>query len=273
MKPAYRVLVCSLLAGCLDMAGEPIEPEVRIVTNSINFADLVANQVAITDLAAGELDLDSAPGQALIATPNGRNLTAFLVACALPRGQTASGRTGGIRYTFDGELGLANGWKTGAPSFSERRWVSGCMFARVNNYGQAMKISIHGPHAGLFVNNADRSTFDLEEGSFYGDIFTGSAPLVGWSCRGIAQQAGDPGTGSAIDSRDCAEREGGQANICGWGWAGECNVSTSTSARACDVNVSNNAGYYTRCHDATGTLVWDEVITVYDNSGAPLPPN
>jgi len=273
MRAAAFVLGSFLLVGCLDLASESPEPEARVVANSINFGDLEANQVALTDLAGGDLDLDSAPGQALIGSQSGRNLVAFLVACALPRGQTASGRSGGVRYTFDGELGLANGWKTGAPSFSERRWVSGCMLARVNNYGQAMKISIHGPHAGLFVNNSDRATFTLEEGSFYGDIFTGSAPLVGWSCRGVAQQAGDPGTGSAIDSRDCAEKEGGQQNICGWGWAGECNVSTSSTARACDVNVSNNAGYYTRCHDGTGALVWDEVITVYDNSGAPLPPN
>jgi len=83
----FAVLGSFLLVGCLDLASESPEPEARVVANSINFADLVANQVALTDLAAGDLDLDSAPGQALIGTDHGRNVAAFLVACALPKGQ------------------------------------------------------------------------------------------------------------------------------------------------------------------------------------------
>jgi hypothetical protein len=270
MKAAHLAFLVFSSVGCISLAPEPEEFDVRIVLNSISLADLQATQTAYSDLALGELDLDSPAGQALIATDSGRDVAAFLVACALPKGQRATGRVDGTRYVFDGELGLANGWKNGAPSFSEKRWVSGCMLARINFYGLGMKISIHGPHSGLFVNNADRSTYGLEEGAFYGDIFTGSAPIVGWSCRGVSQQGGDPNTGSALDARDCAEREGGTTNVCGWGFSGECNISTSSSGRACDVKVSNGSGYYERCHDAPGALTWDEVITVYVNDGPPV---
>src|SRR5438105_3499268 len=176
MHAIRDAVVLTLLVGCTDSRFD--EPE-RILNNSISFSDVVANKSALTALSAGKLDLNSAAGTTLLSTPEGRHVVSFVVGCALPKGQTRTGKDDvGVTYAFDGELGLSPQWISHAPSASDRRWVSACMLARVNNFGTAMKISLHGPTNGLYVNAHDSGTFTLEEGAFYGDIFTGADPII-----------------------------------------------------------------------------------------------
>lgn len=254
-----KALVLVSLVACVD-ADEPAPTDsvARITANAIEFGDIVENQELLGQLAQGRLSLDRPAAEAILAHPGGRQVMRFLVGCALAEGI----QLGCHGEAFHGQLGLAPHWIRHAPTASELRWVSACMLARVNNYGRAMKISVHGPHAGLYVNRKDRETYTLEEGAFYGNIFTGSAPIIGWSCRGTAQDAGDPGADTAMDSRDCAEAEGATSNVCGWGFSGECGA-------ACD-GVHEGPGYYTSCHDADRTNTWTEVITTYVNDGAPI---
>jgi hypothetical protein len=152
------------------------------------------------------------------------------------------------------------------------------------------------------VTGAEVSKYTKEEGVFYGNIFTGASPVVGWSCRGEAQFGGEP-DGSALSLRDCAEPAGdrgsGGANQCGWGFSGECFPFESGLAQACEQRIGCGGGtydpdedgdiddvpehgghafnrYYKRCHGGGGTNpllnpLWKEVITVYVENGPPTP--
>jgi len=169
-----------------------------------------------------------------------------------------------------------------------------------------MKISLRGPHHALHVTNAEVGRFTLEEGVYYGDIFTGTAPVVGWSCQGQQQAQGEPGEGTALSFRDCAEPGGlvseggdvfgGGTNQCGWGFAGDCFLYDFNLPFVCEDKVTTGGGitdpgqdgdasddpphgqnapnsYYKACH-AGGDIPlleakWDEVITVLVENGPP----
>lgn len=84
-----------------------------------------------TVLAGRSLGSGSLPQLQLLASPNGRDLMARVVSCALPRGASITTITrNGMPYSFTGDLGLAPGWADHAPSSTEQRRVSECVRAR-----------------------------------------------------------------------------------------------------------------------------------------------
>ena len=304
MRASQAFLLGLGFAGCADsVADREVE---RVTYNTISFADVTANHAAITELASKKFSLANSAGASIVSTPGGRQVLEYLVGCAFRSNQTFSISSGGETYSFTGDVGLAKSWKANKLSAKEKRWVSACMLARINNQGQLMKISMRGPHHALHVTQAETARFTQEEGVFYGDIFTGSAPIVGWSCRGAAQAAGEGGEGSALGYRDCAESgdfrdPDGQTvdaglNQCGWGYAEDCFVHAFDLPFACERKVTTGGGvpdfevdgdvsdqpahgsnapnsYYKKCH-AGGVIPlleakWDEVITVFVENGPP----
>src|SRR5205085_1605490 len=132
----------------------------------------------------------------------------YLVGCALPKGQSFNVTTGGNAFVFSGDIGLAKSWTSVKLTERQKRWISACMLARVNNQGRLMKISVRGPHHALHVSSTETARFTQEEGVYYGDIFKGTAPLVGWSCRGQALATGVVNEGDALSYRNCAKPGG-----------------------------------------------------------------
>jgi len=54
---------------------------------------------------------------------------------------------------------------------------------------------MHGHHPALAVTPAEAATFPVEEGAFYGDVFTPEGePIIAYACRGHAQAAGEAGS-------------------------------------------------------------------------------
>ncbi len=304
MRSTTFALTVFVVAGC----AEPVTQSEtnRVTYNTISFADVTANHAAMTELASKRFSLNNPAAASMLNTSGSRQVLEYLIGCALPSGQAFTVNAGSQTFVFQGDVGLAKSWKQNKLSAKEKRWISACMLARINNQGQLMKISLRGPHHALHVTQAETSRFNQEEGVFYGDIFTGTAPVVGWSCRGAAQAAGEGQEGSALSYRDCAEpggtRTGGDEvpddgnNQCGWGYAEDCFIHQLDVPFACENKVTTGGGvpdgdadgdasdepahgsnapnsYYKKCH-AGGVIPlleprWDEVITVYVENGPP----
>lgn len=142
--------------------------------------------------------------------------------------------------------------------------VSACLLARVNAYGRTVTISMRGSRPALATTASEAAGFSLEEGAFYGDVFTADdGPIVANACRGRDQAAGE--TGDLVD-RDCTEPgDVPGRTVCGFTDAGDCADFTG-QPWAC---AADPDGAYTRCHDHSGLGAWPgatafgEVITVY----------
>ena len=89
-------------------------------------------------LASRSLGSGSLPQIQLLATPDGRDLMARVVSCALPRGTTLTAiNRNGTPYAVVGALGLAPGWADHAPSSIERRRVDDCLRGRTDGSAAA----------------------------------------------------------------------------------------------------------------------------------------
>ena len=305
MRVTTSLLIISFATSCALGEQGDRDPANKISINTISFADVTANHAAMTELASKKFSLSNPAAASMLNSSGSRQVLDYLIGCALPSGQSFTVNAAGQTFVFNGDVGLAKSWKSNKLSAKEKRWISACMLARINNQGQLMKISLRGPHHALHVTQTETSRFNQEEGVFYGDIFTGTAPIVGWSCRGAAQAAGEGQEGSALSYRDCAEpggtRTGGDevpdgSNQCGWGYAEDCFIHQFALPFACESKVTTGGGvpdleadgdvtdepshgsnapnsYYKKCH-AGGVIPllqpkWDEVITVYVENGPP----
>ncbi|HYO74430.1 MAG TPA: hypothetical protein VEU33_50980 [Archangium sp.] len=63
-------------------------------------------------------------------------LMKYIVACAVPAGQSWTYTHGGTEYTWQGWLGLAPDWAGGSPAtLAEQQIISACLAAQGNKYG------------------------------------------------------------------------------------------------------------------------------------------
>jgi hypothetical protein len=271
--------VMTLAIGCVD---EPEDVVVeRIVFNAIPLSEIADSSAQLTQMTATKISLANPGAQQLLVTAAGREVLAYLIDCAMPKHVTLYGSSGGTTYGFVGNVGLAPSWKNGYITPAEKRYVSACMFAKVNAYRTSMKISLRGPQGALHVTQSEANQYTLEEGVFYGDIFTGSNPVVGWGCRGHAKATNHDEFNSGLDARDCSQQgDGANRNSCGFGFSGDCfdfglGAAVACDARSADVPIADGASsngvasYYGSCHNADRTQTWNEVITVYVRPGPP----
>jgi hypothetical protein len=100
------------------------------------------------------------------ADPNVIAFVQYLYSCAMPKGAHMeltfehTGEDGGLTndpVSFDGAIGLAPEWGLRNDSKCDdncQKWVSACILARVNAYGQHVDISLRAPR-GIFAGAAD----------------------------------------------------------------------------------------------------------------------
>lgn len=124
-----------------------------------------------------------------IETAEGRETLKYLIDCALPNGIKISAEHNSENFVFHGGAGLAPAWLDRPLNTSEQRWVSACMLARVNYYGETVKISMRGKDINndklpdiLLTTEDEVETFPLFEGGFYGNLFL-DAPAA-YACTG-----------------------------------------------------------------------------------------
>lgn len=181
----------------------------------------------------------------MLATDSGRQLFSLLVACALPAEDSVV--AGDLE--FFGEIGLARQWLNRELNPPMRRWVSACVFARISGRDLATVISMRGHRRVLHASPDERDWFALEEGAFFGDMFTPVDQPIDWNaCAGVDQVA-TPGAGGLTD-RVCATQDPAHPGLtmCGFAFAGKC-------ADVCDPSRG-----YAMCRGATGLAM--EVVTV-----------
>lgn len=184
---------------------------------------------------------------ALASTAEQRELLTYLVRCALPEDVVLYAQHGPGRFTFQGRLGLAPGWLYEAMTPSEERWVSACLLAHVNYFGQSVLISLRATPPvvpGLAVSADEQHTFTIFEGGFFGNLFLPTP--VAYTCQGdrTPAQERDP----ILQDRVCTHGTG-----------------TTTAAGApitfCRLLVTG------RCNDAAAFIVEDthysEVLFTY----------
>jgi hypothetical protein len=225
----------------------------------------------------------------LLATADGREVYGYMMSCALPPGTWVEATIPGAPdsspldappndtiYTcrsehcvFDGSMGLAPKWIDHKLNKKGQRWVSACLFARVNAYATAEAISIRGDADSLAVGVEEAQEFTLEEGAFYGQYFTeADEPTQMYACLGADQVDGSESGGLYL--RECAEPDPADPThtFCGFNYTGECRdfSPSAPSAYACQ---SFDDGSYSKCHDFAAAGAWlhskkqKQVITVF----------
>jgi len=259
MHPVFRLLIVmvALLAACVDAPGDSTTTVPRIVANRIVANRIVANRIVANKLLADKLvagkltssvfGVNMTTAGELISTDDGREVFAAIVACALPDFITLEATVSGVTFDFSGDLGLVSSWLTMPLGPDDQRWISACLFARVNAHEVAIPISLRGPNPALAADPDERAAFTLEEGGFFGNYFTPKDQPIQWyACRGAGQARGENGD---LAFRDCTEPDPDHPGLtqCGFTYAGDCG--TFAAAHACELG-ADGGSFYRRCHTA-----------------------
>jgi hypothetical protein len=187
----------------------------------------------------------------LLATEEGQELLGYIVSCALPDGTVLEAKdpVTGDPLEFFGGVGLAKRWLDKPLDKKGKRWVSACLYARVNLHDVTVPISMRGPHRGLVTTPEELSGWTQQEGGFYGDYFRPlSEPIEWFACRGKDQASGETG---GLSERDCAEEDpmNPGKTMCGFTYAGDCgDYVAPKSAHAC--RKFSQHGYWAACREA-----------------------
>jgi hypothetical protein len=172
-------VVVSALAGCAEPGQHATELDSEEL-KADNGLKTINGLRAHNGLATGNgLNLGTglrAPGglsstSGLMTSSEGRTTVSYLVRCALPQGHSITKTDQyGKAYTFAGQIGVAPEWEAGTCNGTCERWVSACMLALVNTTGDHYPLWLvaQNPAIGWSLDPA----YPLQEGSFFGDIFT-----------------------------------------------------------------------------------------------------
>ena len=188
-----------------------------------------------------------------------------MVKCALASGDSlVKSDQYGTAYTFDGGLGVAPGWKTGACDQNCQELISACLMAHVNTYGVHYPIWLDSaaPSVGWGL---PPSNYKME-GTFFGNIMsTGNmnhgsdvAPL-GHYCEAddvlygrVAGRIGD------INDQGAAPYYNAYLG------------RTCSTGNKCVAHAGGDG--FTSCTDSSGTA-FSNLLTVWRDPNAPLTPD
>jgi hypothetical protein len=185
-------LAAAALAGCgADLAGDSQETTGDAVASANGLAAInglaatnglaASNGLALSNGLAGTNGLAATNG--LMTTAAGRNTVAYLVRCALPAWDSLVKQDqNGTSYTFQGQIGVAPQWKTGACDSTCQENVSACMMAHVNTSGRHVALWLDGTSPAIGWGRSP--SYPMQESAFFGNIFTPSAPKA-FFCNGF----------------------------------------------------------------------------------------
>jgi hypothetical protein len=201
---------------------------------------------------------------ALLSSPEGIELFAHIVACALPEPVMLTATINNEEIDFFGAVGLAPQWLSGPANLTNQRWVSACLFAQVSGHDLPIPLSARGPNPALGGDVNERLAYSLEEGAYYGNMFVSADQPIQWfACRGRDQAATNDGD---LVNRDCSEPDPAKPSVtkCGFAYAGDCG--NFAADQACE-SFSTSRTFYGRCHTAPiqagPSDVYEEVITTF----------
>jgi len=214
-----------VLTGCVEQSGSQgsVSNVPKLAANGLT-PGTMANTQLVTDV------LDGASAAAMGSDSDGRRVLAYAVGCALGPTESVEFTVDGVDYTSAGAMGIAPGWTEAPLSASEAAWVSACVISRVNLTGVSVAISDRGAATGLVTTATERSTYQVEEGAFWGNAFVDLGSIAAYSCNGVDQAADD--THGDLPDRECAQWDGvagSDRSPCGMSYAGLCGDACTTT--------------------------------------------
>ena len=251
MRPVLCLPIALVsLVACAEAPNDPSESTTTAAVVSVNRIAsnrIASNRIASNRIASNRMTVNRSTTRDLLETADGRDVFALLVSCALGDDVALTATVDGMEFDFPGELGLAPGWLSGALDATSQRWVSACVFSRVNARDVALPISMRGPTPALDVDDDERAGWTLEEGGFFGNMFGPlDQPIQWFACRGRDLAAGDTG---GLADRDCARPDPDHPGLtlCGFFFAGDCGAFAAD--RTCE-SFSGRGTFYQNCHTA-----------------------
>jgi len=195
MRVRSSLIAMLLWAGASGCGTEGVLEPVTLKTQSAELDSLnglSANGLSANGLSANGLSANGLSANGLSA--NGLSTSVFaawftnnpavadmvmryIVRCSVPAGETRSytDTNTGLSYSWNGGLGLAPGWASGAPpTVAEQQVVTACMLAHVNRYGLSIPISVLGRDAQAVVipfTQNELETYSVREACFFGNLF------------------------------------------------------------------------------------------------------
>jgi hypothetical protein len=211
--------VMGLLGGCGSLPREVGDEETRSISEALETSNamvpnamvpnaMVPNAMVPNALSASALSLGMLSPSSLAALQDpgeagalSRQFVRYAVGCAFVPGQALSFTwtdDSGIVHQEDyqGVLGLAPEWSTQPLHEGAQRWVSACLAARTNWYGQKVILSTRGVALGQ-PDPDELLGYPREEGAFWGNVFA-PTPAV-YACYNA-----DNVDNSRAHLRDCA---------------------------------------------------------------------
>jgi hypothetical protein len=203
----------------------------KLATNRLAANRLAANRIALNGLLASALPEGPLTSEGLAGTvkPTAladefvQDVLEYMVSCALEPGQSVEVAVDGDVMVYEGSLGLAPQWGTegGACDGECQGWVSACLIARTNFLGVTQPISLLGEHENLEPTAEESIAFDVEEATYFGDLFSKTRTLyacVPAGSSGPERTCGDDPSSCAItvlgecdaicDASGCRDPEG-----------------------------------------------------------------
>jgi hypothetical protein len=218
--PTIRLSALTLvvlgLAACAATDDDSCITERKLGANKLS-----ANILAANKLAANKLGLNGLLSEALPEVPLTSSTIAealdpealedefvqdvleYMVSCALAPGQSVEVAVDGEVIVYEGSLALAPQWgeEHGECDAECQGWVSACLIARTNFLGESVQISLLGDHPGLQPTSEESLDFDIEEATYFGDLFGESRTLyacVPAGSSGPERTCGDDPSSCAI---------------------------------------------------------------------------
>ncbi|MFP2908291.1 hypothetical protein ACLESD_25215 [Pyxidicoccus sp. 3LFB2] len=193
---ASFALVLGLGGGCgpAELPVEAVAPRAQaqeavddnnLSTNGLSFNGLSFNGLSFNGLSFNGLSTQAFQSWFHTNPALADEVMRYLVRCGVPEGQTRTYThpQSGAVYTWQGRLGLAPVWASGAAApVLEQQLVSACLAAHVNPYGVNVPISLLGRHAQgqpIPYTSSEVNAFPKQESCFFGNLFTGQGLYAG----------------------------------------------------------------------------------------------
>jgi hypothetical protein len=106
-----------------------------------------------------------------MSTTEGRLTVSYLVRCALPAGHSIAKQDANNNwYTYQGDIGVAPGWETGACDGTCQQAISACLMAHINTSGVHIPLWLVSPLSAIGWGTS--AQYPNREGTFFGNLFT-----------------------------------------------------------------------------------------------------